>query len=101
KLQLNTQRLADDLDNSWEVLAEPIQTVMRLYNIENPYEQLKTLTRGKTISTEILAEFVRTLDIPAAARQQLLELTPARYTGNAATMALSLNQDKVREGERR
>ena len=94
KLQVNRQRLADDLDNSWEVLAEPIQTVMRLYGIENPYEQLKALTRGKAISAETLVEFVQTLDIPAAAKQQLLELTPAGYTGNAADMARSLDRDK-------
>jgi len=95
KLQVNTQRLADDLDNSWEVLAEPIQTIMRLHGIENPYEQLKTLTRGKAISAEILVAFVQTLDIPAAAKQQLLELTPAGYTGNAAVMARSLGQDDL------
>jgi len=94
KLQVNHQKLADDLDNSWEVLAEPIQTVMRLYGIENPYEQLKTLTRGKAISAGILVEFVQTLDIPDAAKQHLLTLTPAGYTGNAAEMARSLGQDE-------
>ena len=94
KLQINTQKLAEDLDNSWEVLAEPIQTVMRLYDIENPYEQLKELTRGKAISTEILVGFVQTLDIPDAAKQQLLALTPATYTGNAADMARSLGQEE-------
>lgn len=87
KLKVNAPRLAEDLDNSWEVLAEPIQTVMRLHGIENPYEQLKALTRGKVISAEVLAEFVRTLDIPAEAKQHLLELTPATYIGNAADMA--------------
>ena len=93
KLRLNTQALADDLDKSWEVLAEPIQTVMRLHGIENPYEQLKALTRGKAISPEILEEFVQTLDIPASAKQLLLKLTPAAYTGNAAQMAHSLERD--------
>ena len=93
KLEVNQQKLADDLDNSWEVLAEPIQTVMRLYGIENPYEQLKTLTRGKTINAEVLLEFIQTLDIPADAKQRLLELTPAAYTGNAADMARSLCRD--------
>ena len=93
KLQLNEQRLAEDLAASWEVLAEPIQTVMRVYNIENPYEQLKTLTRGKAISAEILAEFIQNLDIPDAARQRLMDLTPAGYTGNAAAMAASLKRD--------
>ena len=93
KLQVNKQKLADDLDSSWEVLAEPIQTVMRLYGIENPYEQLKVLTRGKAISAQILKEFVQSLDIPAAARQKLLELTPATYIGNAAGMARDMDPD--------
>lgn len=87
KLQVNAEKLSEDLDNSWEVLAEPIQTVMRLHGIDNPYEQLKTLTRGKAISAEVLAEFVAMLDIPAEAKKQLLELTPASYTGNAAELA--------------
>ena len=95
KLQLNTKTLADDLDSSWEVLAEPIQTVMRLYGMENPYEQLKTLTRGKAITAEILVDFVQSLEIPAAAKQRLLELTPAGYTGNAAEMAHSLKRDDI------
>jgi len=95
KLKLNKQKLAEDLDSSWEVLAEPIQTVMRLYGIENPYEQLKSLTRGKAITGEILAEFIQTLDIPAAAKQRLLELTPAAYTGNAAGMAHSLGRENI------
>jgi len=93
KLQLNTKKLADDLDSSWEVLAEPIQTVMRLYGMENPYEQLKSLTRGKAITAEVLVEFIQSLEIPAIARQRLLELTPAAYTGNAAEMARSLKRD--------
>ncbi|MDH4019661.1 MAG: adenylosuccinate lyase [Xanthomonadales bacterium] len=92
KLRLNEQALADDLDRSWEVLAEPIQTVMRLYGIENPYEQLKALTRGKAINPEILVEFVQTLEIPASAKQRLLKLTPGAYTGNAAEMAHSLDR---------
>ena len=94
KLQVNAQNLADDLDNSWEVLAEPIQTVMRLHGIGNPYEQLKALTRGKAISAEILGEFIRSLDIPGDAKQQLLELTPADYIGNAADMARSSGRDE-------
>jgi adenylosuccinate lyase len=93
KLQVNSQKLADDLDNSWEVLAEPIQTVMRLYGIENPYEQLKTLTRGKTISANMLLEFIQALDIPDVAKQRLLELTPAGYIGNAAEMARSRDRN--------
>ncbi len=87
KLQVNQQSLARDLDLNWQVLAEPIQTVMRLYGIENPYERLKELTRGKSISAEVLAEFIAALDIPEAAKQDLLDLTPGTYTGNAAAMA--------------
>jgi len=95
KLQLNTQKLADDLDNCWEVLAEPIQTVMRLHGVENPYEQLKTLTRGKAINSAILVEFIQSLDIPDDAKRRLLKLTPATYTGNAAEMAHSLDRDGI------
>ena len=89
KLQVNESKLAGDLDRSWEVLAEPIQTVMRLHGIENPYEQLKSLTRGKAITADVMAEFVQTLNIPDDAKQQLLDLTPAGYTGNAAEMVRS------------
>jgi adenylosuccinate lyase len=94
KLELNQQKLAEDLDNSWEVLAEPIQTIMRVHGMENPYEQLKALTRGKTISAEILVQFVQNLDIPEQAKQRLLELAPATYTGNAAAMARSFGLGK-------
>jgi len=87
KLEVNTAQLEQDLDASWEVLAEPIQTVMRRHGIENPYEQLKALTRGKRITGTELAEFIRTLDIPQQARESLLGLTPGSYTGNAAEMA--------------
>ncbi len=87
KIRVNKARLAADLEDSWEVLAEPIQTVMRLHGIANPYEQLKTLTRGRRIDAETLHEFIRQLDIPESARRQLLELQPAGYTGNAAAMA--------------
>jgi adenylosuccinate lyase len=93
KLQVNAQKLADDLNNSWEVLAEPIQTVMRLYGIENPYEQLKALTRGKAISANMLLEFIQALDLPADAKQRLLDLTPAGYIGNAAEMARSRDRN--------
>jgi adenylosuccinate lyase len=93
KLQLNHEKLAEDLDRSWEVLAEPIQTVMRLYGVANPYEQLKTLTRGKTITADIMVKFIQSLDIPAEARQKLLELTPATYTGNAEAMARSIGRE--------
>lgn len=88
KLEINAARLAEDLDNSWEVLAEPIQTVMRRYGIENPYEQLKELTRGKGgINKASLHAFIETLKIPADAKQLLLEMTPASYTGKAAELA--------------
>jgi adenylosuccinate lyase len=87
KLQLDEQALARDLDEAWEVLAEPIQTVMRRYGIDNPYEKLKALTRGSQITAETLAEFIDTLDLPAAARDDLQALTPARYTGLASGLA--------------
>jgi len=87
KLELNAQRLADDLDACWEVLAEPIQTVMRRYAVANPYEKLKELTRGKGITAEGLRAFIDGLDIPEAAKQELRELTPARYIGNAVAQA--------------
>ncbi|WP_328189362.1 adenylosuccinate lyase [Marinobacter sp. OP 3.4] len=87
KLEVNPARLDADLDNAWEVLAEPIQTVMRRYNIEKPYEKLKELTRGKDMSPELIHEFVQNLDIPQAAKDELMALTPANYTGNAAEQA--------------
>ncbi|EAW32039.1 adenylosuccinate lyase [marine gamma proteobacterium HTCC2143] len=87
KLEINLQRLSDDLDNSWEVLAEPIQTVMRRYNIEEPYEKLKALTRGQTINRETLDRFIDTLDIPAKAKDELRLLSPSTYIGNAIDQA--------------
>ena len=93
KLQLNEERLARDLDNSWEVLAEPIQTVMRRYGIEKPYEKLKELTRGQDMSKEVIQAFVSKLDIPEAARAELLALTPASYIGNAVSQARNISQD--------
>jgi len=87
KLEVNTKRLDEDLDNSWEVLAEPIQTVMRRYGLENPYEQLKELTRGKGgINKASIQAFIKTLDIPEEAKQRLLAMTPANYTGKAAAL---------------
>jgi adenylosuccinate lyase len=94
KLEINATRMAQDLDNSWEVLAEPIQTVMRRYGIENPYEQLKALTRGKQITAADLEVFLKSLELPEEALSSLLELTPALYTGNAAEMALKLDEHK-------
>jgi len=88
KLEANPQRLAEYLDHNWEVLAEPIQTVMRRYGVENPYEQLKELTRGKGgITRETLHAFIGKLAIPGEAKQRLLALTPASYTGKAAELA--------------
>jgi len=87
KLEVNRDALAADLDDAWEVLAEPIQTVMRRYALPNPYERLKELTRGKAITRETLHAFIETLEIPAAERARLLELTPAGYTGLAAPLA--------------
>ena len=87
KLELNTQRIAADLDACWEVLAEPIQTVMRRYAIENPYEKLKELTRGKGITPEALMDFIDGLDMPTEAKAELKQLTPASYIGNAVAQA--------------
>ena len=88
KLEANPQRLAEDLSNSWEVLAEPIQTVMRRYNIENAYDKLKDLTRGKGgINRDSLRAFIQTLNIPAAEKKRLSELTPETYIGKADELA--------------
>jgi adenylosuccinate lyase len=87
KLEVNPQRLNEDLDATWEVLAEPVQTVMRRYGIENPYEQLKELTRGKGITREALQTFVAGLAIPEDAKKLLMEMTPASYIGKAAELA--------------
>ena len=87
KLEINPEKLAQDLDASWEVLAEPIQTVMRRYGIENPYEQLKELTRGKGgINKASLHAFIAELNIPADAKKLLLEMTPASYIGKAVVL---------------
>ena len=90
KLEVNAARLEQDLDANWEVLAEPVQTVMRRYGIENPYEQLKELTRGKGITKEALREFIGTLAIPQEAKDLLLAMTPANYTGLAAELAKAI-----------
>lgn len=87
KLDLAGDALAGDLDASWEVLGEAVQTVMRRYGLPNPYEQMKELTRGKDITPEGMRAFVQHLDIPADAKNRLLALTPAGYTGNAADQA--------------
>ncbi|SFH37219.1 adenylosuccinate lyase [Modicisalibacter xianhensis] len=90
KLEANPARLNDDLDQSWEVLAEPIQTVMRRYGIEKPYEKLKELTRGKRIDQAGFAAFIDTLDLPEAVKTELKALTPGNYIGNAAEQAKAL-----------
>jgi len=92
KLEVRADRLEEDLEASWEVLAEPIQTVMRRYGIENPYEQLKSLTRGKRITAADLEIFIAGLEMPDEAIRLLLELTPARYTGNAGQMAIAVDE---------
>lgn len=90
KLLINTQALAQDLNNAWEILAEPIQTVMRRYGVEEPYEKLKALTRGNTITPEVLKQFVDSLDIPKEAKQSLAELRPETYVGNAEAQAKAI-----------
>jgi adenylosuccinate lyase len=87
KLEVNREALAADLDSAWEVLAEPIQTVMRRYKLANPYERLKELTRGKTITREAIQQFIGTLEIPQAERERLLAMTPGSYTGIGAELA--------------
>jgi adenylosuccinate lyase len=87
KLEINPARLNEDLNNAWEVLAEPIQTVMRRYNIEKPYEKLKDLTRGKAMTPEVIKNFVETLEIPEQAKTELRALTPDNYIGNAIDQA--------------
>ena len=90
KLELNAQAIDDDIDSSWEILAEPIQTVMRRYRIEKPYEKLKELTRGKQIDQQSVQNFVQNLTIPEAAKQELLQLTPRKYLGNAVEQARAI-----------
>lgn len=90
KLELNREALANDLNNAWEVLAEPVQTVMRRFGITEPYEKLKALTRGKPITKELIKTFIESLDIPDSAKQSLLKMSPASYTGNAAAQAKAI-----------
>ena len=90
KLETNHARLAEDLDACWEVLAEPIQTVMRRYQVPNPYEQLKELTRGKVITKEGIQTFILGLDIPQNAKDELLAMTPSNYVGKAVELTLRL-----------
>jgi len=92
KLQLNEERLAADLDATWEVLGEAVQTVMRRYGLENPYEQMKALTRGKGITPGALKDFIENLDIPANAKAELTNMTPGRYIGNAVAQARAIKE---------
>ena len=92
KLETNPSRLAEDLDNCWEVLAEPVQTVMRRFGVPNPYEQLKELTRGKGITPEGLKSFIQGLAIPEEAKKSLLEMTPASYVGKAVALTERLKK---------
>jgi adenylosuccinate lyase len=87
KLELNEEALAQDLDRSWEVLAEPIQTVMRRFGVQGAYEQLKEVTRGKTVTAEALHGLIRSLEIPQEEKDRLLAMTPASYIGKAAELA--------------
>ena len=93
KLEVDGKKMDADLDGSWEVLSEAIQTVMRRYGIDQPYEKLKELTRGKSIDRESLQAFVDGLEIPDAARNRLKALTPASYLGNATTQARKISQE--------
>jgi len=92
RIEPDPARIAADIDPAWEVLAEPIQTVMRVHGIEQPYEKLKALTRGRRIDAEAVREFIATLDLPEADRERLLALRPADYTGNAAAMARAIER---------
>jgi adenylosuccinate lyase len=91
KLEINDDGLAQDLDAAWEVLAEPIQTVMRRYALPNPYERLKELTRGKTITREAIAAFIDALELPEPEKARLKAMTPASYTGHASKLAQSIS----------
>ncbi len=87
KLELRSDRLDEDLNNAWEVMAEPIQTIMRRYNVANPYEKLKELTRGQQVTAQVMSDFVEALDVPEEAKALMRGLTPANYIGNAEQQA--------------
>ena len=93
KLETNPERIRADLDEAWEVLAEPIQTVMRKTGLANAYDRLKDLTRGKAIDQALLQEFVRELPLPEADKARLLALRPSDYTGLATFLAQSIRKD--------
>jgi len=90
KLEINPAALEAELDNNWEVLAEPIQTVMRRYGIEKPYEKLKELTRGKKVNQQIMQEFVENLDMPQEGKDLLINMTPMNYIGNAIEQTIKI-----------
>ncbi|MEM7053138.1 MAG: adenylosuccinate lyase [Pseudomonadota bacterium] len=92
RIEADTARIRADLDNAWEVLAEPIQTIMRVHGIEQPYEKLKALTRGRIIDQAAIANFIDALELPDAVRDELKALTPADYIGNAAEMARAIRR---------
>ena len=90
KLELNETRLAEDLDSAWEVLAEPIQTVMRRHGLPDPYDQLKKFTRGQPMTRELIQGFVAALDLPQEDKARLLAMTPGSYTGIGAALAAKI-----------
>lgn len=90
KLEVNEPHLREELNQNWEVLAEPIQTVMRRYGIEKPYEKLKELTRGKRVNAEAMREFIEKLEIPAHEKARLKQLTPETYIGSAISLVEKL-----------
>ena len=90
KLEVNEQALLNELDGNWELLAEPIQTVMRRYGIPNPYEKLKELTRGKRVTREGMQVFIDSLELPEDEKERLKQLTPATYIGNAISQAKNI-----------
>mgnify|MGYP001821893741 CR=1 FL=1 len=98
KLEADAEAIARDIDGAWEVLAEPIQTVMRRYAIPEPYEKLKALTRGRVVDKATLHDFIRTLEVPESEKQRLLELTPASYTGMATSLARNIIEDLSETG---
>jgi len=91
KLQVNEASLLAELDQNWELLAEPIQTVMRRYGIEKPYEKLKELTRGKRVNAQIMADFIDNLELPEEAKVSLKAMTPASYIGRAISFIAELD----------
>jgi adenylosuccinate lyase len=99
KLQIDNTAIARDIDDAWELLAEPVQTVMRRYSVPEPYEKLKALTRGQKVTRETLHAFIATLDIPEHEKERLLEMTPASYTGLAASLARGIREDHSDTGQ--